>query len=138
MLGVTSIEIRSQRLHTIMAAVAKWRAGLGDGWYSSPHGVQILDYRPGGQNRSRFPKCTNLHVNALWSGKFCILCFDNTTSCQQPNNKLIVRSNFGGAPGGGSRMLLGTLAAEDSLGCRPTPARSIDSQGVTREESSCL
>ena len=90
MLGVTSIEIRSQRLHTIMAAVAKWRAGLGDGWYSSPHGVQILDYRPGRQNRSRFPKCTNLHVNALWSGKFCILCFDNTTS--QQNNKLIVRS----------------------------------------------
>ena len=41
----TSIEIISQRLRTIMAAVAKWRAGLGDGWYSSPHGVQILDYR---------------------------------------------------------------------------------------------
>ena len=32
MLGVTSIEIRSQRLHTIMAVVAKWRAELGDGW----------------------------------------------------------------------------------------------------------
>ena len=86
MLGVTSIEIRSQRLHTIMAAVAKWRAGLGDGWYSSPHGVQILDYRPGRQNRSRFPKCTNLHVNALWCGKFCFLYVDSNFKQQPTTN----------------------------------------------------